>query len=240
MLGPSIEFTGVGLTLGNTRVLEEVSFSVRAGSIHCIVGANGGGKTSLVRALLGQMPHTGNIEVSWQAGRVTGYVPQVLDFDRSLPVTVTDFMALAGQRRPAFLGLSKARRRQVDEVLERLGLKDRRRTMIGSLSGGERQRLLFAQAMVPEPALLVLDEPTAGVDLSGEDIIEAAIRDFARRGGTVLWINHDLAQVREVADAMTCINRRVLLDGPPREVLAGEQAARLFPSLAALAGGVGA
>lgn len=235
MHGPSIEFTGVGLTLGNTRVLEDVSFSVRAGSIHCIVGANGGGKTSLVRSLLGQMPHTGSIEVRWQEGRVTGYVPQVLDFDRSLPVTVTDFMAMTGQRRPAFLGLSKARRGKVDEVLDRMGLKDRRRTMLGNLSGGERQRLLFAQAMIPEPALLVLDEPTAGVDLSGEDIIEGAIRDFARGGGTVVWINHDLAQVREIADAMTCINRRVLLDGPPREVLAGGQAERLFPGFAASA-----
>lgn len=237
MHGPSIEFTGVSLALGNTRVLEDVSFSVRAGSIHCIVGANGGGKTSLVRSLLGQMPHIGSIEVRWQEGRVIGYVPQVLDFDRSLPVTVTDFMAMTGQRRPAFLGLSKARRGKVDEVLERMGLKERRRTMLGNLSGGERQRLLFAQAMVPEPALLVLDEPTAGVDLSGEDIIEGAIRDFARGGGTVLWINHDLAQVREIADAMTCINRRVLLDGPPREVLAGTQAARLFPGLAASTAG---
>lgn len=235
MLGPSIEFNGVGLTLGNTRVLEDVSFSVRAGSIHCIVGSNGGGKTSLVRSLLGQMPHTGSIAVRWQEGRAIGYVPQVLDFDRSLPVTVADFMALSGQRRPAFLGLSKSRRQQVDEALQRLGLQHRRRTLIGSLSGGERQRLLFAQAMIPEPSLLVLDEPTAGVDLSGEDIIEAAIREFARGGGTVLWINHDLAQVRAVADAMTCINRRVVLDGPPREVLASEQAARLFPSLAVLA-----
>jgi len=235
MHGPSIEFTGVGLSLGNTRVLEDVSFSVRAGSIHCIVGPNGGGKTSLIRSLLGQMPHTGSIEVRWQESRVTGYVPQVLDFDRSLPVTVLDFMALTGQRLPAFLGPSKARRGKVDEALERMGLKARRNTLLGSLSGGERQRLLFAQAMIPEPALLALDEPMAGVDLSGEGIIEGAIRDFARRGGTVVWINHDLGQVREIADAMTCINRRVVLDGPPREVLAGEQAGLLFPGLAAVA-----
>src|SRR5690606_32390939 len=105
---------------------------------------NGGGKTSLVRALVGQMPHSGRISIHWQEGRVTGYVPQVLDLDRSLPVTVADFMALSCQRRPAFLGVSRARRGQIDAVLARLGLQHRRRAMIGSLSGGERQRLLFA------------------------------------------------------------------------------------------------
>jgi zinc transport system ATP-binding protein len=231
MAGPSIEFSQVGLTLGNTRILEDVSFSVRAGTIHCIVGANGGGKTSLVRSLVGQMPHTGRISIRWNEGRVIGYVPQVLDFDRSLPVTVMDFMALTCQRRPAFLGVSRARRRDIETVLGGLGMLDKLRTRIGSLSGGERQRLLFAQALLPAPSLLVLDEPTAGLDAAGEDILEQAIRDFAGSGGTVVWINHDIAQVGEVADALTYINRKVLLDGPPREVLAQPGAARLFSGL---------
>src|SRR6185369_6695078 len=83
MRGPSIEFEGVNLSLGNTPILEDVSFKVQAGTIHCIVGANGGGKTSLVRSLLGQMPHTGRIGIEWTQGKVIGYVPQTLDFDRS-------------------------------------------------------------------------------------------------------------------------------------------------------------
>jgi len=230
MQGPAIEFANVGLTLGNTRILEDVTFSVRAGAIHCIVGPNGGGKTSLIRSLLGQMPHSGRISINWQDSRIIGYVPQVLDFDRSLPVTVMDFMALTCQRRPAFLGMSRARRERVQAVLDRLGLAGRRAARLGSLSGGERQRLLFAQAMIPEPALLVLDEPTAGLDVGGEGIVERAIREFAAAGGTVVWINHDIAQVGAMADSLTCINRTVLLDGPAREVLAGEAAARLFPA----------
>jgi len=232
MRGPAIEFDRVGLTLGNTRILEEVSFQVRAGSIHCVIGPNGGGKTSLLRALLGQMPHTGRITLKWDQGRVIGYVPQVLDFDRSLPVTVADFMAMACQRRPAFLGMSRSRRSQIHAVLGRLGLGERLKTRLGNLSGGERQRLLFAQALIPEPALLVLDEPAAGLDLAGEHLLTQEIRQFATAGGTVVWINHDIAQVGELADALTCINRCVLLDGPAREVLAGEAAARLFPSMA--------
>lgn len=232
MRGPAIEFDRVSLTLGNTSILEEVSFQVRPGSIHCVIGPNGGGKTSLLRALLGQMPHTGRITLKWEEGRVIGYVPQVLDFDRSLPVTVADFMAMACQRRPAFLGMSRSRRAQIHAVLGRLGLGERLQTRLGNLSGGERQRVLFAQALIPEPALLVLDEPAAGLDLAGGHLLTQEIRQFATAGGTVVWINHDIAQVGELADALTCVNRRVLLDGPAREVLSGEAAARLFPSMA--------
>ncbi len=106
------------------------------------------------------------------------------------------------------------------------------KSKLGSLSGGERQRVLFAQAMIPEPSLLVLDEPMTGLDLTGKEILEGAIRDFAKGGGTVVWVNHDIVQVNEIADAMTYINRLVLLDGAPREVLAGGAAAHLFPTLA--------
>jgi zinc transport system ATP-binding protein len=231
MQGPSIEFAGVGLSLGNTRILEDVSFSVAAGTIHCIVGANGGGKTSLVRSLVGQMPHTGRISVEWREGRVTGYVPQALDFDKSLPITVTDFMAMTCQRRPVFLGVSRSKRALIHDALRDVGLDGKQHSRLGSLSGGERQRVLFAQAMIPEPSLLILDEPMTGLDLNGRQILENAIRKFAAGGGTVVWINHDIVQVNEIADTLTYIDRQVLLHGAPREVLASGTAAQLFPTL---------
>lgn len=231
MQGPSIEFAGVNLTLGNTRILEDVNFTIRAGTIHCIVGANGGGKTSLIRALAGQMPHAGRIDIAWQQNRVTGYVPQALDFDKSLPITVLDFMAMTTQRRPVFLGVSRTRRQMIGAALARMGVEGKLHSRLGTLSGGERQRVLFAQAMIPEPALLILDEPMTGLDLNGKQIMEGAIREFARGGGTVAWVNHDIAQVNEIADHMTYVNRKVLLDGAPRDVLAGGAAAHLFPTL---------
>lgn len=231
MIGPSIQFRGVGLNLGNTEILHDVSFDIRSGAIHCIVGANGGGKTSLVRCLVGQMPHTGRIEIHWQQGRVVGYVPQALDFDRSLPITVRDFMGMTCQRLPVFLGLRRAQRTLIGNALDRVGMAAKSGTRLGSLSGGERQRVLFAQALIPEPSLLILDEPMTGLDLDGRRILETAIRDFAAGGGTVVWINHDIEQVHEIATAMTYINREVLLHGPPREVLATSAAAALFPTL---------
>jgi zinc transport system ATP-binding protein len=230
--GPAIELDGVSLTLGATRILENVSFSVAAGSIHCVIGANGGGKTSLVRSMLGQMPHTGRIQIQWHDNRVVGYVPQILDFDKTLPVTVNDFMAMACQRRPVFLGVSKSRRQEIGEVLERLGLAGKGRYKLGTLSGGERQRVLFAQALIPEPALLVLDEPMTGLDVVGHDLIERSIVEFARAGGTVVWINHDIVQVKEIADTVTYVDREVRLQGNAREVLESGVAAGLFPSLA--------
>jgi zinc transport system ATP-binding protein len=220
------------LTLGATRILHDINFSIPAGSIHCVIGANGGGKTSLVRSMLGQMPHTGRITIHWHDNHVVGYVPQSLDFDKTLPVTVHDFMAMTCQRRPVFLGVSRVRRRQIDEVLDRMGLVGKGKYKLGNLSGGERQRVLFAQALIPEPALLVLDEPMTGLDVTGRAVLERSIVEFAGAGGTVVWINHDIVQVNEIADSLTYIDREIRLQGNAREVLRGGVAAGLFPTLA--------
>ena len=118
MRGPALVFDNVSLKLGGTEVLDAVSFQVEAGALHCLVGPNGGGKTSLVRALLGQMPHTGSIRLDGEASRPVGYVPQLADFDRNVPMTVYDVMALLGQRRPAFLGSSRAARAANAEALQ--------------------------------------------------------------------------------------------------------------------------
>ena len=106
--GPTLDFAEVSLTLGRTTILDKVTFQVRPGSVHALVGPNGGGKSSLIKTLLGQMPHQGRLSLQWPGEPGTiGYVPQALEFDRGLPMTVDDFMAAMCQRRPAFLGLSK-------------------------------------------------------------------------------------------------------------------------------------
>ena len=110
MRGPAVVFDRVSLQLGGTQILEDVSFRVEAGALHCLVGPNGGGKTSLVRALLGQMPHTGSIRLEGDVTGPLGYVPQLPDFDRNLPMTVNVVMALMSQRKPAFLGAARSSR----------------------------------------------------------------------------------------------------------------------------------
>jgi zinc transport system ATP-binding protein len=228
MSGPAVRFSQVNLSLGGTSILENVSLAVRPGTIHCLIGPNGGGKSSLVRALLGEMPTTGEIAIEWNGGRTIGYVPQSLDFDRMLPVSVNDFMAVIGQRRPAFLGLGREQRRIAAAALERVGLAGKERRKLGDLSGGERQRLLLAQALVPKPSLLLLDEPLSGMDEVGERLFESLVLQLAEEGATVLWIAHDLAQVRRLADHVTCLNRSVRFDGVPEEVLTSERVASAF------------
>ncbi|MDF9620314.1 metal ABC transporter ATP-binding protein [Pseudomonas entomophila] len=227
--GPRIDFAGIDLTLGRTRILDQVRFSVAPGSVHAIVGPNGGGKSSLIKTLLGQMPHQGQLTLHWPGEReVIGYVPQALEFDRGLPMTVDDFMAAMCQRRPAFLGLSRRVRPAIDAALARVGMLDKRKRRMGALSGGERQRVLLAQGLIPEPQLLVLDEPMSALDEAGIQVFEQLLHGWRQAGTTVLWIEHDLEAVLRLADRVTGLNRQVLFDAPPAQALTPERLLGLF------------
>jgi zinc transport system ATP-binding protein len=229
MRGPGIRFADVSLSLGGTAILEGVSFEIQPGEIHCIIGPNGGGKTSLVRSLLGEMPVSGEITIVWHDASTTiGYVPQALELDRTVPVTVNDFMALIRQRRPAFFGLAKRYRDEVAAALERVGLAGKGTRKLGDLSGGERQRVLLAQALLPQPALLILDEPLTAMDEAGQRLFEDILLAVADEGVTIIWIAHDLPQVRRMADRVTCLNRTVRFHGPPEEVLTPARVEEVF------------
>ncbi|QEN49213.1 metal ABC transporter ATP-binding protein [Pseudomonas protegens] len=227
--GPAIEFDQVSLTLGRTTILDRVAFQVQPGSVHALVGPNGGGKSSLIKTLLGQMPHQGQLRLQWpDAPGTIGYVPQALEFDRGLPMTVDDFMAAMCQRRPAFLGLSRHYAQAIGEALERVGMQDKRKRRMGALSGGERQRVLLAQGLIPAPQLLVLDEPMSALDEAGIQVFERLLHDWRQSGITLLWIEHDLEAVGRLADRVTGLNRRVLFDGPAQQTLTPERLLSLF------------
>jgi zinc transport system ATP-binding protein len=229
--GPAIAFESVSLTLGAATLLDAVSLRVAPGTLHCLVGPNGAGKTSLLRCLLGLAPHTGRIALAWPGGApgAIGHVPQTLDFDRTLPITAEDFLTLIGQERPAFLGAAPARRAAIDAALAAVGLDAKRRTPLGKLSGGELKRLLLAQALEPRPALLVLDEPMNHLDAPGVALATQLLADLRRGGATILCCLHDLAQVRALADTVTCLNAgRVVFSGAPAEVLTAENIVRAF------------
>lgn len=229
MNATAIQCRNLSLHLGGVEILRDISLSLEKGQVHAIVGPNGGGKTSLLRCLLGQMPHRGSLESLYVADSIVGYVPQQLDFDKTLPISVYDFMFMICEAyRPAFVSMRETTRIQIEAALERVGLKGKRDVKLGSLSGGERQRVLFAQALIPDPDLLVLDEPMTSMDQPGESIFLDLIADSAARGTTVLWIAHDLKQVKSAADTVTGICCSLRFHGAPENVLASTNLFELF------------
>jgi phosphonate C-P lyase system protein phnK len=228
MSGILIEIKNLTLTLSNTKILKNINLTVEPGKIHCLVGPNGGGKTSLLRSILGQVPYEGEIYISYDKTKIIGYVPQYLDFEKSLPITVENFLSIVYQQKPCFLGVSGKYRKTIDDLLKRIGMYEKKKRLVGNLSGGEKQRLLLAQAIYPEPDLLILDEPFTGIDKLGEDYFKSVIKDLKNKGVTILWIHHNLKQVIEMADTVTCIKKEIQFSGEPKKVLDEEKILTVF------------
>jgi zinc transport system ATP-binding protein len=213
---------GLSVRRREHTILSDVSLEVARGDIHLIVGPNGAGKTTLLLAVLGQTAFTGRILGDWKRGGTIGYVPQSFTVDRTLPITVEDFLGLTRQRRPVCFGLGRATKAQVFELLERAGIPGTANQLLSVLSGGELRRLLLAHALDPLPELLILDEPAAGLDQAASRALEETLLAVCRQQGvTVLMVSHDLEQARRIADHVTVLNRIVIADGAAESALAG-------------------
>lgn len=212
----AIDINNLGVNLRRVEILKEVSCSIPAGKTTAIIGPNGAGKTTLLLALLGLIPYTGSIEFNnSQAGRPSiGYVPQRLEFERGLPCTVEDLMAVAISRKALWLGKRKKVRDRVRAGLRRVGALGLENRFIGRLSGGELQRVLLAMALEGNPAILLLDEPTAGIDAPGEELFCDLLSDIQGQADlTVILISHDLSVVSNHAQHVICLNKTVRCSG---------------------------
>jgi zinc transport system ATP-binding protein len=204
------------------RVLDAVTLHVVRHTLHVIVGPNGAGKSTLLSAVLGLTSFEGRIALNWIGPGAIGYVPQSFAVDPTLPVTVEDFLALTRQRRPICLGIAATTRATVRQLLARVGLAGLEQRPLAVLSGGELRRVLLAHALHPEPELLILDEPTSGLDKASGEWLEDTLTTIARDGRTtVLMVSHDLEQVRRIAHTVTILDRRVIAEGRPIDVLPG-------------------
>ncbi|MGM0442897.1 MAG: metal ABC transporter ATP-binding protein [Fibrobacterota bacterium] len=227
--GPQITTDNLSVSFGSNNVLDKIDFRADPGQVHAIIGPNGSGKTTFIKSILGQINHSGTIRIHWpkEPGTV-GYMPQTIAIDNTVPLTVLDYIAICIQKKPAIFGLSKEHRREVDRILELLHLSDKKKYMFSELSGGERQRVLFSQALIPDPDLLILDEPMNNVDRAGAGVFSETIYAMRDRGCTIIWIHHDLEEVREKADQVSCFNRNLLFTGPPSEVMDDSHILRIF------------
>jgi zinc transport system ATP-binding protein len=215
-----------------------VSLTVERGALHVLAGPNGAGKSTLLAAIAGQTEFAGRIVAHWRGDGRIGLVPQSFAVDRTLPVTVADFLALTRQRRPVCLGIAAATRTRVAALLARVGMSGAEGKPLSVLSGGELRRVLLAHALDPLPELLLLDEPASGLDEEAARRLERLLAGLCRDDGvTVLMVSHDLAQARRLADRVTVLARTVRADGPTAEVLAGGQALVELVGLQAIGGG---
>ena len=227
---PAVRFENVTVERGGISILDGVSAMVPTGSCTAIIGPNGAGKTTLLLALLSEIRYQGTIHLQDNRPRLRiGYVPQRLAFDRSMPLTVSEFLAMGFQKKPLWFGIRADVQQQTMAVLELVQAGHLAQRAIGALSGGELQRVLLALALRQDPDLLLLDEPSAGVDFQGE-LIFCELLDRLRRekGFTQLMVSHDLATVTHHATHVICLNRKVAAEGPPRQTLTDEHLTAIF------------
>lgn len=215
---PLVELNEVTFGYGAEPVLEDVCLHLHPGQLAALVGPSGAGKTSLLKLILGTLRPTRGQVALHGAARV-GYVPQLETVDWNFPVTVEQAVLMGRIRRSGpWPWPSSQDKRRLRAVLERLEIGELARRHIRDLSGGQQQRVFLARALIAEPDLLVLDEPTTGVDMRTAENMLHLLAELNRQGMTVLMTTHDLNAAAAHLPWVICLNRRVIAQGPPEEV----------------------
>ncbi len=212
-------------------VLEEVDFTIHRGESLCVIGPNGGGKSTLVKLILGLIePVQGSLKILGQsprkAQRAMGYVPQAMRFDAQFPISALDIVLMGRLDRLVVGSFSRKCREAARAALDEVGMADLSHRPFSDLSGGERQRVMIARALACDPELLLLDEPTANIDLSVEaQLIETLVK--LRHKMTIIMVTHDLDLVSSIGDSVLCVNHRVHRHSLP---ISGETIKEIYSS----------
>lgn len=209
---PILSVRNLSVSFGTDDIFKNLDFEVKRGETAAIIGPNGAGKTVLFKALIESISSKG--EIIWAPDTRIGYVPQRLDLERTLSITLGDFLAL----KTSILHLSKHFVRDAAQMVHLP--PSRLKNPLAHLSGGELQRALIAFALIGSPDVLLFDEPTAGVDLPGEEQIYQTLHHLQdERRITLIFISHDLNLVYRYADKVICMNRAMFCFGSPQETL---------------------
>lgn len=210
---PIITIRDLGVRYDNVTALEHVNLDIYVDDFVGIIGPNGGGKSTLVKAIMGIVPYNGHIEYGEQLLRNKkphiGYLPQISTFDKEFPISVREVVMSGLQaERGLWRSYSKDERKRVDKVLERASLSDLSDRPIGELSGGQLQRVMLCRAIISEPKLLVLDEPTNFVDNRFENELYNLLHHLSEQMAIVM-VSHDIGTISSVVRSIVCVNRHV-------------------------------
>ncbi|MFD8150343.1 metal ABC transporter ATP-binding protein [Streptomyces sp. NPDC059720] len=223
MTEPVVSLRGVRADLGSRPVLRGIDLTVRHGEVVALLGANGSGKSTAVRSIIGQV-QTGAGEIRlfgtdrarFRDWHRVGYVPQRTTAAGGVPATVTEVVSAGRLSRARFGLLRKADHAAVRRALELVGMADRAKDPVDALSGGQHQRVLIARALASEPELLIMDEPMAGVDLASQEVLAHTLTEQVSQGTTVLLVLHELGPLEPLIDrAVVLRDGCVVHDGPP-------------------------
>jgi zinc transport system ATP-binding protein len=232
---PYVELEDVEFSYGQVRVLEGINLTVDPGDFLGIIGPNGSGKTTLLRIMLGLLPPRrgtvrlfGNPPTAFRQWGRLGYVPQKVTLDPALPVTAQEVVATGLV--PSVGGRIRApQRERIREVLGQVGMQDHATARIGALSTGQQQRVLIARALVSNPELLILDEPTGGVDPEAQTSFYALLHHLNReREVTLILVSHDIGVVAKEVTKLACLNRRLIFHGRPGDFLSDAALTALY------------
>ena len=220
MIDEVVRLDGIWVQYNGVPVLEEISLTINGGDFLGIIGPNGGGKTTLLKVILGLVkPSRGKVAVFGnmpEKGRkYIGYVPQHNVFDHEFPISVQDVVLMGRSAKVGLLKrLGSEDQRRAEEALQVVGMAEHRGRQIGKLSGGEQQRVFIARALVTDPLMLLLDEPTASVDTATQTEFYELLEELKKRMVIVL-VSHDISAVSIYVDKIACLNRQLYHHGSP-------------------------
>lgn len=233
-----IEIKDLSFSYHGDPVLEDLNFSVKDGEYLGVIGPNGGGKTTLIKIILGLLePSTGTVKIfgkdisEFKEKALIGYVPQRISQEISqFPATVEE---VAASGRTARMGIWKRFHKNdldvIEKAMEIADVAKYKTRLVGELSGGERQRVFIARALAGEPRILILDEPSAGIDLAAQEkfytFVEKLNRDF---GITIIFVSHDIDVVAHEVKCLLCLNKNLVCHGTPKEFITEEYLEKLY------------
>jgi len=220
---PLVSVQSISYNYNSEVVLENVSFNVEEGDFLGIIGPNGAGKTTLFQCILGLLnTYSGRITILNEDIKINkkiftkiGYIPQKKSIDQKFPLTVEELVSLSLTRKTSM--------NIVYDILKQVGLYNMKNKLIGHLSGGQQQRVLIAKALVNNPIILMLDEPTNELDQKSQDDFYFLLKDLNEKNKiTIMWTSHDMNAVNKYANKVSCINKRMFFHGDKEEFFSNE------------------